>query len=101
MPVLMRGLIKLVPRKFLPWGSMLCGTILLLIGVLLLIAGYFAASHEAARTPGERNLGAGVLLMMFAIPALFLGVLGLRGWIVGLINLAWRIVVSRQSIQGS
>jgi hypothetical protein len=59
MSVLMRGLIKLVPRKFLPWGSILCGTILLLIGVLLLIAGYFAVLMKPLGLLAKETLGQG------------------------------------------
>ncbi|HSM85214.1 MAG TPA: hypothetical protein VLT16_03635, partial [Candidatus Limnocylindrales bacterium] len=61
--------------------------------------GYFLACHEAAQTPGERNLGAGVLLIMFAMPALLIGALGALSFILGLSYLAYRSIVSRRSIQ--
>ena len=93
------SLIKLVPRKFLPWGSIWCGTVLLLMGTALFFTGYFLACHEAAQTPGESNLGAAVLLIMFEMPAVLICVLGALSLILGLSYVAYRSIASRRSIQ--
>lgn len=60
-------------------GSLLIGIATGLYGLL-----GWSSSVEQARSPGEKNLGVAVLGMLFGIPAVVLGILGLGFVVAGI-----------------
>jgi hypothetical protein len=69
--------------------------VLLLVAFLIAIVGTLSVAHEEARFAGEKNLGAGILVMMFAMPVFGLLCLSLIFWVLGLLNLVYRGLVNR------
>jgi len=61
----------------------IAGGLLLALSVLLYAAMEAATRWEQAKTPGEKNLGVGVLAMLFGIPALACAAIGVVCLIVG------------------
>ena len=90
--------LKFLPRKFLPWGSIWCAAVLLLLSCLTAVVGAFSVAREEARFP-EPSLGDGILVMMFALPVSGLLCLSLLLWILGLVNIAYGRFVSWKAKQ--
>jgi UPF0716 family protein affecting phage T7 exclusion len=61
----------------------IAGGLLLALSALLYAVLEVATSWEQAKTPGEKNLGVGVLAMLFFIPALVCAAIGVMCLIVG------------------
>jgi hypothetical protein len=67
----------------------------LLAAFIIAMIGTLSVAHEEARFAGEKNLGAGILVMMFAMPVFGLFGLSLIFWVLGLLNLVYRVLVDR------
>jgi hypothetical protein len=67
----------------------------LLAAFIIAMIGMLSVAHEEARFAGEKNLGAGILMMMFAMPVFGLIGLSLIFWVLGLLNLVYRVLVDR------
>jgi hypothetical protein len=69
--------------------------VLLLVAFLVALIGTLSVAHEEAKFASEKNLGAGIMVMMFAMPVFGLLALSLMFWILGLLNLVYRGLVNR------
>ena len=66
----------------------LTGSALIGLSVLLYVALEFSSRWEQAKTPGEKNMGVAVLLMIFGVPMLISAAAGLLCLLVGALTFA-------------
>ena len=67
------------------------------VTVALLLAFEVLALLEQSQSPGEKDLGVGVLGMIFLIPALILGISGVGCLVVGVSAWIWQSLLRRRS----